>query len=99
MLWWQPTLVTYPKPLIRGDWGEVVNQLNVYFRQPDLAQASKCTLCVLKMYDHQHVNKYMIEFSEHATHMGWNEVALYGEFYQGLAEHIKVGSLPNVPTT
>ena len=43
----------------------------------------------LKMQDYQHVNNYMIEFIEHATHMGWNDVALYGEFYQGLAEHIK----------
>src|SRR5882724_4314837 len=41
------------------------------------------------MYDHQHVNKYMIEFSEHVTHTGWNDAALYGEFYQGLAERIK----------
>ena len=31
MLWWQPTLVAYPKPLIQGDWGEFVDQLNVYF--------------------------------------------------------------------
>jgi len=31
----------------------------------------------------------MIEFSEHATHTGWNDAALYGEFYQGLAECIK----------
>src|SRR5882672_1705974 len=41
------------------------------------------------MQDYQHVNKYMIEFSEHATHTGWNDMALYGDFYQGLAEHIK----------
>ena len=41
------------------------------------------------MQDYQHVNKYMIEFSEHATHTGWNDVALYGEFYQGLTECIK----------
>src|SRR5882724_7857348 len=41
------------------------------------------------MYDHQHVNKYIIEFSKHATCTGWNDVALYGEFYQGLAECIK----------
>jgi len=34
-----------------------------------------------QMYDHQHVNKYMIEFSKHVTHTGWNDVALYGEFY------------------
>ena len=31
----------------------------------------------------------MIEFSKHATHTGWNDAALYGEFYRGLAEHIK----------
>src|SRR5882724_6075985 len=42
-----------------------------------------------QMHDSQHVNKYMIKFSEHAMHTGWNDVCLYGEFYQGLAEHIK----------
>src|SRR5882724_7495817 len=41
------------------------------------------------MLDYQHVNKYMIDFSKHATHTGWNDVALYGELYQGLAECIK----------
>src|SRR5882724_6994446 len=89
MLWWQPILVAFPEPSIHNDWGEVVDQLNTYFGQPDLAQASKCTLRTLKMQDYQHVNKYMIEFSEHATHTGWNDAALYGEFYQGLAERIK----------
>jgi len=89
MLWWQPTLVAYPKPLIQGDWGEFVDQLNVYFGQPNLEQASEFTLCALKMHNYQHVNKYIIEFSKHAAHMGWNAVALYGEFYGGLAEHIK----------
>src|SRR5882724_991605 len=89
MLWWQPILVAFPEPSIHNNWGEVVDQLNSYFGQPDLAQASKCTLHALKMQDYQYVNKYMIEFSEHATHTGWNDVALYGEFYQGLAEHTK----------
>jgi len=88
MLWWQLILVTFPEPSICNDWGEFVDQLNTYFGQPNLAQASKCALCALKMQDYQHVNKYMIEFSEHATHTGWKNVALYVEFYQGLAEHI-----------
>jgi hypothetical protein len=89
MLWWQPMLVARPEPSIRGDWGEFVDQLNVYFGQPDLAQSSERALRALKMQDYQHVNKYMIEFSEHATHTGWNDAALYGEFYRGLAERIK----------
>src|SRR5882724_53459 len=88
MLWWKPILVAFPEPSIHNNWGEFVDQLNTYFGQPDLAQASKCALHALKMQDYQHVNKYMIEFSEHATHTGWNDAALYGEFYQGLAEHI-----------
>ena len=46
-------------------------------------------LCTLKIQYYQHVNKYMIEFSEHATYTGWNDAALYGEFYQGLSECIK----------
>src|SRR5882672_3362843 len=89
MLWWQPNLVQDPEPSICSDWSEFVEQLNVVFGQPNLAQASKRALHTLKMKDYQHVNKYMIEFSKHATHMGWNDVALYGEFYRGLAECIK----------
>src|SRR5882724_909561 len=89
MLLWQLILVTFPEPSIRNDWGEFVNQLNIYFGQPNLAQASECALHTLKMYNHQHVNKYMIEFSEHVTHTGLNDAALYGEFYRGLAECIK----------
>ena len=40
MLWWQPNLVLDPEPSIRSDWSEFVEQLNVFFGQPDLAQAS-----------------------------------------------------------
>ena len=94
MLWWKPILVAFPEASICNDWGEFFNQSNTYFGQPDLAQASECTLCTLKMYDHQHVNKHMIEFSKHTTHTGWNDAALYGEFYWGLSECIKDQLLP-----
>src|SRR5882724_6480929 len=89
MLWWQPHLIAQPEPLIHSNWSEFVAELNNLFGQPDIAQASECTLHALKMQDYQHVNKYMIEFSKHATHTGWNDAALYGEFYRGLAECIK----------
>src|SRR5882724_12653889 len=88
MLWWQLILVTFPEPSICNDWSEFVDQLNTYFGQPDLAQAFECTLCSLKLQGYQHLNKYMVKFSEHATHTGWNDVALYGEFYWGLSECI-----------
>jgi len=57
MLWWQPILVAFLEPSIRNDWGEFVDQLNTYFGQPDLAQASECTLHALKMQDYLHVKK------------------------------------------
>ena len=41
------------------------------------------------MQENHHINKFMIEFTEHATFTGWNDVTLYGEFYRGLAERIK----------
>ena len=31
----------------------------------------------------------MIEFAEHAAFSGWNDITLYGKFYQGLEEWIK----------
>jgi len=56
------------------------------------------------MYDHQHVNKYMMGSWNMRTHTGWNDAALYGEFYRGLAERIKDQLLSldrpqNIPTT
>ena len=54
-----------------------------------MAQASECALRSLKMQENHHINKFMIEFAEHAAFTGWNDVALYGEFYRGLAEQIK----------
>src|SRR5882724_9774999 len=41
MLWWRPILVAFPEPSICNDWGEFVDQLNTYFGQPNLAQASE----------------------------------------------------------
>ena len=41
------------------------------------------------MQENHHINKYMIEFSEHAAYTGWNDATLYGEFYRGLAERLK----------
>src|SRR5882724_11837435 len=89
MLWWQLILVAFPELSIHNNWGEFVDQLNIYFGKPDLAQAFEHALHALKMQDYQHVNKYMVEFSKHATHTGWNDAALYGEFYRGLTERIK----------
>ena len=56
MLWWQPNLILDPKPSICSDWSEFVEQLNIFFGQPDLAQASERALHALKMQDYQHVN-------------------------------------------
>ena len=87
-------LITNPEQLIQSDWGGFVDQLNVYFGQPNLAQSSECALHALKMQDYQHINKYMIKFSEHATHMGGDDAALYGEFYRGLTEYFIVPPQP-----
>jgi len=61
MLWWQPHLIAQLEP-------EFMVELNNLFGQPDIIQASKRALHALKRQDYQHVNKYMIEFSKHATH-------------------------------
>ena len=41
------------------------------------------------MQENHHINKFMIEFAEHAAFTGWNDITLYSELYQGLAERIK----------
>jgi len=103
MMWGQPILVTFPEPSIHNDWGEFVNQLNTYFGQPDLAQTSKCTLCTLKMYDHQHVNKYMIEFSDTRPTQGGMMWLFMVSSTKDLLSTSRTSSChwitPNVPTT
>ena len=89
LLWWQPNLMADPEPPIRSDWAEFISELDKLFREPDLAQASERALQSLKMQENHHINKYLIEFSKHTAYTGWNVVALYGEFYCGLAERIK----------
>ena len=70
-----------PGTLIRSNWGEFVVKLDKLFDEPDMAQAFECTLGSLKMQENHHINKFMIEFAEHTTFTGWNNVALYSEFY------------------
>ena len=89
LLWWQPNLMADPEPPIRSDWAKFVSELDKLFGEPNLTQASEHALHSLKMQENHHINKYLIEFSEHAAYTGWNDVALYGEFYCGLAERIK----------
>ena len=89
LLWWQPNLMAYPKPLIQSNWAEFVAELDKLFGEPNLTQSSECALQALTMQENHHINKYMIEFSKHAAYTGWNNAALYGEFYWGLAERLK----------
>ena len=78
-----------PEPLIWGDWTEFIIELDKLFGEPNLAQSLECALQSLKMQENHHINKYMIEFSEHAAYTSWNNVTLYGKFYWGLAERLK----------
>ena len=89
LLWWQPHLLAQPEPSIRSNWAKFIANLDRYFGEPNLAQSSIGALHALKMQENHHINKYMIEFSEHASFMGWNDTTLYSEFYHGLAECIK----------
>ena len=89
LLWWQPNLMVVPEPPIHSDWAKFVSELDKLVGEPDLTQASECALCSLKMQENHHINKYMIEFLEHAAYTSWNDIVLYGEFYQGLAKRIK----------
>ena len=89
LLWWQLNLMAVPEPPIQSDWAEFVSELDKLFKEPDLTQASEHALCSLKMQKNHHINKYIIKFSEHTAYTRWNNVALYGEFYRGLAKKIK----------
>jgi len=74
-------LVLDPEPSICSDLSDFVEQLNVFFGQPDLAQASEMNSARTQNARLPTCEQIQIEFSKHATHTGWNDAALYGEFY------------------
>jgi len=82
-----PILVAFPELSIHNNWGEFVDQLNTHFGQPDLAQASECALRALNAG--LPVCQQYRSSSPNMQPYGVDDVALYGEFYQGLAERIK----------
>jgi len=89
LLWWQPFLAADPEPAIRNSWAEFVFELNRLFGEPNLVQSAEQALKQLRMKENQRLNKYMIEFAEHAPYTNWNDAALYSAFYTGLADRIK----------
>jgi len=90
MLWWQAQLVLDPETLDPRDWSEFVEQLNIFFGQPNLAQPPN-VLCVHSNARLPAYEQILDRVFQHAnTHGFWNDVALYGDVHQGLAERIKI---------
>jgi len=89
MLWWQPHLIAQLEPSIHSNWSKCVVELNNLFGHPISHRPLNVLSCTQNARLPACSTSTLIEFSEHATHTGWNDVALYGEFYRGPAECIK----------
>jgi hypothetical protein len=87
--WWSLVLIQVPELPVRESWDLFLTELNQRFGDPDIAQSSQRALRALQMKENHRVNRYLIEFSEHASYTGWNEEAHRAEFRRGLATRIK----------
>jgi hypothetical protein len=76
-------------PAWDDDYDEFVSELKTYFGSPDVVGEAKSKLGNLSMKPTQHISKYLIEFNRHATITGWDNRALWHQFYCGLPAHIK----------
>src|SRR6202041_3798297 len=76
-------------PAWEDDYSEFVKKLKLYFGALDLIGESESKIENLTMKSSQRIAKYIVEFNQLATIMGWDGHALRHQFYHGLPSHIK----------
>src|SRR6266446_8298038 len=73
-----------------NDYQEFVKELQTNFGPYDPVGDAKVQLMTLEMKDGHCINKYVVEFNQHASQLhGYGESALRRLFYDGLPERIK----------
>jgi hypothetical protein len=61
-------------PAWNDDYNEFVSELKTYFGSPDIVREAESKLENLSMESTQHIAKYLVEFNQHATITGWDDV-------------------------
>ena len=100
--WYEPNLSLDEEELpdFALNWNDFEEALKTTFGEPDPISTASYKLDHLAMKDHYHITKYIIEFNELAAITGYDERALYSNFYRGLAPRIKdTLAISGKPTT
>ena len=72
------------------DYSEFVEELKLYFGSSDLMGESESKIENLTMKSSQCIAKYIVEFNQLATVMGWDSCRLQHQFYRGLPSRMLV---------
>lgn len=100
--WYEPNLSLDEDELpdFALNWDDFEEALKTTFGEPDPISTASYKLDNLAMKNHYHITKYIVEFNELAAITGYDERALYSNFYRGLAPRIKDGlAISGKPTT
>lgn len=91
--WFEPTLALadHELPRFAYDWDVFEETLKNTFGEPDPVQTATHKLENLRMQDYHHITKYNVDFNEYSAITGFDERALYANYYRGLAPRIKDG--------
>ena len=91
--WFEPTLALpdHNLPYFAYNWDAFEETLKNTFGEPDPVQTATHKLENLRMQDYHHITKYNVDFNEYSAITGFDERALYANYYRGLAPRIKDG--------
>ena len=76
-------------PHYTTNWDAFEEALKSTFGEPDPITSATTKLDNLIMKDHHHITRYNVEFNEYSILSGYNDQALYTQYYKGLALCIK----------
>ena len=93
LCWFEPNLALRDHELLHFayNWEAFEETLKNTFGEPDPVQTATHKLENLRMQDYHHITKYNVDFNEYSTITGYDEHALYSNYYCGLALRIKDG--------
>src|SRR6266850_735653 len=77
-----------------------IEKLESNFSPYDLEGDAEVALTKLDMKENHHINRYIIDFTKYASHLAWNEPALWDWFYRGMPLRLRTELLRGgKPTT
>ena len=86
----EPTILDSSEtPNWSHDWSTFVRTLRAHFGPVDPSSDAADDIANLKMSKNHQIVKYIVKFNHLAAQTGWDNCALYHQYYSGLARCIK----------